>query len=69
MELLGTKACPDPGLKELCANVMFLVAGFDEKNLNLVQHVFCGIIKKLMLMYLNRLVFQCMWLILQQEHQ
>ena len=45
VELLGTKACPAPGIKELCANVMFLVAGFDEKNLNLVQHVFCSIIK------------------------
>ena len=36
MPMLGTKACPAPGIKELCANVMFLVAGFDEKNLNLV---------------------------------
>ena len=36
VELLGTIACPDPGIKELCANTMFLVAGFDKKNLNLV---------------------------------
>ena len=42
MELLGTTACPDPGIKELCANIMFLVTGFDEKNLNLVAtaHVY-----------------------------
>ena len=40
VELLGTKACPAPRIKELCANVMFLVAGFDEKNLNLVATMY-----------------------------
>ena len=39
IELLGNKACPAPGIKELCAKVMFLIAGFDEKNLNLVQYI------------------------------
>jgi len=47
VELLGTKACAVPDIKELCANVMFLITGFDEKNLNLVLHI-CSIFKYLL---------------------
>ena len=39
VEWLGDKACPVPGIKELCANIMFLMAGFDEKNLNQVKQI------------------------------
>ena len=36
IDLLGDEACPAPGIKEVCENIIFLIAGFDEKNLNLV---------------------------------
>ena len=38
IDLLGDKACPAPGIKEVCGNIVFLIAGFDEKNLNLVNN-------------------------------
>jgi len=47
IDVLGDKACPAPGIKEVCGNIIFLIAGFDEKNLNLVTQV--------TFMYLNHL--------------
>ena len=37
IDLLGDDTCPAPGIKEVCGNIMFLITGFDEKNLNLVK--------------------------------
>ncbi|KAL5277014.1 LIPA.2 family protein [Megaselia abdita] len=35
MEILGQKACSDEAkYQELCANVLFLIAGYDDENLN-----------------------------------
>ena len=39
IDLLASKAYPIPAIKEVCGNVMFLVAGFDEKNLNFVRQL------------------------------
>lgn len=40
MEVLGQKACSDAAnYQELCANVLFLIAGYDDANLNRVSRL------------------------------
>ena len=36
MHLLATLVCPVPGLDDVCANVLFLIGGYDKSNMNYV---------------------------------
>ena len=35
-KILANVVCPLPGVDEICGNLLFLVCGFDEKNMNFV---------------------------------
>jgi len=35
-KILARAVCPLPGVDEVCGNLLFLICGFDEKNMNFV---------------------------------
>lgn len=43
IKLLGKYVCPaDMELAGLCENVLFLICGFDQNNMNMVSHNTCS---------------------------
>jgi len=36
MHIIASAVCPVPGLEDICGNILFLIGGYDMKNMNFV---------------------------------